>query len=147
MGVKKGNVPWNKNGAKYSKKALKNMSLGQKKRFEKEDIWNKGKITPEETREKISKRLKGRTPWNKGKKYPQITGENNHNWKGDNVGYGALHHWVSRHKKKTGICKKCDKKRKTHWANISGKYKRDLDDWKELCPKCHKKFDGKQKRM
>ena len=35
--------------------------------------------------------------------------------------------------------------RKLHWANISGKYKRSLDDWKALCASCHKLFDGHTK--
>ena len=27
------------------------------------------------------------------------------------------------------------------WANISGEYKREIKDWKQLCVSCHKKFD------
>lgn len=33
-----------------------------------------------------------------------------------------------------------------HWANISGKYLRDITDWVRLCVSCHKYFD-KQKKL
>ncbi len=32
-------------------------------------------------------------------------------------------------------------KKMIHWANISHKYKRDLDDWIEMCVPCHKAYD------
>lgn len=35
------------------------------------------------------------------------------------------------------------KKRYFQWANISGEYLRIVSDWKQLCVKCHKKFDKK----
>ena len=90
---------------------------------------------------------------NKGKSNPLTTGkyngmygkreEKNHGWKGDNVGYRALHTWV---KKKLGKAKRCvnsplHKARRYYWGNISGEYKRDLSDWHELCPHCNVK-DG-----
>jgi len=31
--------------------------------------------------------------------------------------------------------------KKIHWANKSGEYLRDKDDWIRLCCKCHKKYD------
>src|SRR6185312_1937249 len=36
-------------------------------------------------------------------------------------------------------------RRSIHWANISGKYKRDLSDWIALCTLCHTAFDNKNK--
>jgi hypothetical protein len=30
---------------------------------------------------------------------------------------------------------------KIHWSNKSGKYLRDISDWRRLCVKCHKFFD------
>src|SRR3990167_5589544 len=70
-------------------------------------------------------------------------GRNNLNWKGNDVGYGALHHWVYR---KLGHPKKCEDCETTiakryEWANISKKYKRDISDWKRFCSKCHRAFD------
>ena len=71
--------------------------------------------------------------------------ENHPQWKGDKVGYGALHEWVSRHKGKPTKCEKCGKDgltgHKIQWANVDHEYKRDLDDWIRLCPKCHSKYD------
>lgn len=29
-----------------------------------------------------------------------------------------------------------------HWANLDGKYSRDIETWQPMCPKCHYKFDG-----
>ena len=72
----------------------------------------------------------------------QHTGEANFNWRGDDVGYYALHQWVGRHKPKTGRCSTCSFVGFTEWANISGLYFRDLEDYAELCKDCHHEFDG-----
>ena len=63
------------------------------------------------------------------------------NFKEEGYGYGAVHNWLSRHYKKTGSCEHCSNKAKTQWANISGKYKRSISDYIELCPSCHTKMD------
>lgn len=63
-------------------------------------------------------------------------------WKGDEVSYVNLHEWVRRHKEKKGVCEYCGREGKTHFANRSGLYHRDLTDYRELCSSCHKKFDG-----
>ena len=76
--------------------------------------------------------------WNKGIK----TGIVPPNFKGDFVGYDALHQWIYRHKGKPIICEFCGSKdRKLTWANKSGNYKRNLSDFMSLCYSCHKKFD------
>jgi hypothetical protein len=67
-------------------------------------------------------------------------------WKGDQVGYQELHRWVRRSKTKTGTCEHCGENRKTQWANKSHEYKRDLDDWLELCQPCHGKYDSGEAR-
>ena len=72
-------------------------------------------------------------------------GEENRNWKGDKVGYQALHQWVTR---VAGAPKKCEncgttRAKKFEWANISKRYLRVLSDWVRLCTKCHIKFDKK----
>jgi len=89
---------------------------------------------------------KGEAPWNKGKKSNRGE-ELHHNWKGDDVGYISLHQWVARHKEKPKKCEFCESNRNLQWSNISGEYKRDLNDWQCLCAKCHYKFDrgGKKK--
>lgn len=66
-------------------------------------------------------------------------------WKGNSVGYQALHTWVARRLGKPKECVECgytsDNGRQFHWANISGEYLRDLSDWKRLCVSCHHKLD------
>jgi hypothetical protein len=59
-----------------------------------------------ETLKKISEAKKGKN-----------IGEQNHNWKGDNVSYTNLYLEAS---------------------NISGEYKRDINDFEYLCASCHK---------
>jgi hypothetical protein len=64
-------------------------------------------------------------------------------WRGDNVGRGALHNWVERQLGKPSKCKHCgtEEARVYDWANLSGKYKRQISDWVRLCRMCHTKMD------
>lgn len=87
---------------------------------------------------------------NKGNKRPDLAeynrlnlkkGENHHKWKGNEVGYGALHSWMRREHGKPEKCQKCGRVKYVQWANKSGKYLRLKDDWIALCGKCHYKFD------
>lgn len=56
--------------------------------------------------------------------------------------YAAVHKWISRTYGKASHCENCIKTAKRfEWANISGEYKRERDDWKQLCPSCHRKAD------
>ena len=70
-------------------------------------------------------------------------GEKHWNWKGENVKYRRLHGWLVLTYGKANHCEECrDKHAKVYdWANISGEYKRDPSDYKQLCRKCHIKFD------
>ena len=72
----------------------------------------------------------------------QMTGKKNPRWKGDDVGYSGLHAWVLRILGKPIRCENCPSKKNLQWANISKKYKRDINDWKQLCVVCHRRFDG-----
>lgn len=110
--------------------------------------------------------IKGSKPWNKNTKgimQPNVTSfkkgqhasintefmvndrrlinENNSNWKGDDVGYYALHAWIRRKLGKAMVCSDCYNTIIVHWANISGEYHRDLEDWEELCITCHFRKD------
>ncbi|MCK9370717.1 hypothetical protein M0R04_12480 [Candidatus Dojkabacteria bacterium] len=69
--------------------------------------------------------------------------EKNGNWKGDRVGYKALHSWVRRRLLEPSICESCKLEKSLDLANISGEYKRRLDDWRWLCRSCHIKSDGR----
>ena len=110
-------IPWNK-----GKRGLQN-------------AWNKGLVgvikMSDKTRERM--RLSARK------------GADSIHWKGDNVGYWGLHVWVIANFGQPDTCLHCGKNRlfghKIHWANVSGKYKRDENDWIRLCVKCHSKFD------
>ncbi len=90
----------------------------------------------------IAKR--GLAPWNKGKVLLEMCGPNNPNWSGDKVEYVGIHNWISRKLGKPDTCSQCNKKgtgRNMNWANISGRYKRDIGDWIRMCPKCHRTYD------
>ena len=73
---------------------------------------------------------------------------NKNSWKGDNVGYRGIHHWIRKQLGKANYCQDCklnkvpeDKKRYFQWSNISGKYLRDLKDWVQRCIPCHMVYD------
>lgn len=116
-----------------------------------------------EVRAKMSKARKGKTPWNKNLKgihlspatefkkgiipwaklHPELVKreEESHAWKGDKYGYQGIHAWIRRQKGKATTCTTCLDTKNVQWANKSGEYKRDLNDWIELCGKCHSKYD------
>lgn len=58
--------------------------------------------------------------------------------------YVYLHKWVEKNLGKPKRCEICGRNNlsRYHWANKSGKYKRNLNDWVRLCAKCHSRFDG-----
>lgn len=81
-------------------------------------------------------------------------GEGHHLWKGSDVSYSSLHKWVARWKGAPEQCERCGlsglppgRKRYFQWANISGKYRRDLMDWMRLCARCHKAYDRGEWRL
>lgn len=80
---------------------------------------------------------KGSAPFNKGR-----LGDYLPHWKGDNVSKDALHDWIENWKGKPSKCEFCGTTEgKFQWSNISGEYKRDLNDFQRLCVKCHCKYD------
>jgi hypothetical protein len=87
-------------------------------------------------------------------------GEKNPLWKGNKVGLTALHIWKIRREGNPLYCEHCGekgnyifyyykgelrKKWSIHWANKSGRYLRDSDDWLGFCYPCHKKYDNNVK--
>ena len=69
--------------------------------------------------------------------------ELNPNWKGDNVGLSPLHRWIKKNKLKPKTCEICEMNEPLDLANISGEYKRDINDYQWLCRKCHMESDGR----
>src|SRR3990167_1180631 len=82
----------------------------------------------------------------------KFSGKMAYQWKGKNVGYSALHHWIRKQFGKPERCAHCGKNgkfvgkvRKTwsiQWAN-KGKYTRSIFDYFGLCARCHSYFDNK----
>lgn len=115
-------------------------------------------------KELVSKKLKGR-PLHKntilGLKKFQSTeeyriwksnifkGKNNPQWMGNKVSYRAIHMWMQNNFGKANLCegKNCKKITQYYeWANISGKYKRNRNDWIKLCKSCHMLMDYARRR-
>ena len=86
-------------------------------------LWMTGKKATLETKLKLSNSMMGK------------------NSKGEDIGYSAIHMWIASKKKKINLCEYCKKKGKTDYANKSHKYKKDVNDWLELCRKCHVLYD------
>lgn len=75
----------------------------------------------------------------------QKTDSSHHMWKGDKVSYSGIHKWVSKYFGHPMTCEWCGFETKNsyqiHWANLSGLYRRDREDWARLCAKCHYALD------
>lgn len=95
-----------------------------------------GKKASEETKMKQSIAHKGKT-----------LGENNSQWKGDEVSYRTLHQWINRHLPKPEVCEICKQNKSLHVANITGVYNRDFKNWRYMCPRCHWIFDGRETNL
>lgn len=67
----------------------------------------------------------------------------------DQIGYRATHSWLYKSFEGINFCEACgnENAKEYDWANISGEYKRDINDWLRLCRKCHVRFDGMCERM
>lgn len=83
-----------------------------------------------------------------------LTGERARNWKGDTVGYDGIHAWIRNNLGRRPLaCDQCGALGKTdkgrwsiQWANKSGDYKRDINDWMSLCIPCHVSHDRQPKK-
>ena len=90
-----------------------------------------------------NKRRVGHKPANAFKK-GETAGKNNVNYK-EVVKYGTVHDWMRYNFGTPKECEHCDfvsdNTYQFNWANISGEYKREREDWLRLCRKCHHKYD------
>lgn len=76
-----------------------------------------------------------------------MNSEHNPMWKGDLASISAIHQWVRSRKSKTKLCERCHKNKPYDLANISQKYKRDVDDYLWLCRSCHNTKHNKVKNF
>ncbi len=76
----------------------------------------------------------------------RMLNEGNPFWSGDNYSLGAVHSWVRIRKPKPSLCEKCGEVESYDLANISGEYKRNIDDYQWLCRTCHMTSDGRMFR-
>jgi len=136
--------------SKNSKKGTKNPMFGSHRTGKDNPFY--GKKHSEETKHKIGKKNQ-----NKEHRHTEATkkkisighkNEKAYNWKGDKVGYSSLHAWIRRNLEPAKSCVKCLGKRgskKFEWANISHEYRRDLNDYMQLCKICHNEYDDRHK--
>jgi len=98
---------------------------------------------------------RSKSPIKKGHHLSFMRGNTHWNWNEENPSYRAVHDWIV---KKYGNATKCENKKCVYprkdmrgnlmlkpkeyqWANISGKYRRNINDFRQLCASCHKLFD------
>lgn len=65
-------------------------------------------------------------------------------YKIDKKEYWAIHYWIRKNRGQANKCVTCGKSNtetEVWWANISGEYKKDLNDYEQLCCSCHRKKD------
>lgn len=133
-------------GRKHSPETIEKMREAARRRIQ-EKPWTTpphvgqkpflGRSHTPEARARISEALKGNTNG--------PAGEDHHNWRGDQVGYFALHEWITRHHGRPCECEACgttDPSKRYEWANVSGEYRRDRADFRRLCKRCHNDMDG-----
>lgn len=152
---KKGHIAWNKGKTwdiktreKISKTLLGNIP------------WNKGKKLSEEHRKNLVFSHLGikQTPETIKKRTQATLKEKHWNWQKE-PSYKAVHFWLKKNFKKPDHCEMigCKYPRKNYdgrlmispsrfeWSNKTGEYKRDINDWWQLCPSCHRKYDKDNK--
>lgn len=75
-----------------------------------------------------------------------LVGERNPGWIGTKIGYKSLHGWIKGQlgSAKQFFCECCFNLSGSlvmNWANLDGKYSRDLSTWSPLCKICHSNYD------
>ena len=114
---KKGELPWNAGKKGWTKGTTAGFQKGNKNPVKNLKILNKIKKT-------LSKRCKRRTIY-------------------DARTTSIIHRRVEKVLRKPKICENCGVigKGKYDWANLSGLYKDDINDYIRLCISCHRLYD------
>lgn len=70
-------------------------------------------------------------------------------WKAEGAAYRTLHARLNRSHPRSGVCEACGATgRMTHYALIHGhEYSDQREDYRELCVRCHAKYDGFDQRV
>src|SRR3989304_10149394 len=135
----KGQTPWNKGLTKDDPRVLSYVSK-QGDQVQKTCEWCKRQYSVNRFRDSISKFCSRECrAQSSGLKYqnPESFNKKNHNE------YIYLHHRINKRFGKPIGCELCGNKDKKvyHWANKTGNYSEDREDWIRLCPKCHYRYD------
>ena len=141
-----------------SKKCCNDSRRGKKTGYKHPELWKKqmsekrmGMVFTIEHKENLRKSHLGKKLSKESIQKRSIlqSKENHYLWKGDDVGYAGIHVWINKWYGSPETCEHCQKTGLTghsiHWANISGEYKREREDWKRLCAKCHRLYDMQNK--
>lgn len=138
---------WYKNNPEKALIKSKKMSLTKRK----QGVW-KGEKHPNFGSGKFLG-IPNKVPWNKGltkevnsslRRLSEMNkGDKNPNWKGDRISKWGVHPWIRKNKLKPKFCVRCKKQKPYDVANISGEYKRDINDFEWLCRSCHMISDGR----
>lgn len=103
----------------------------------KNKFWNGGESQKAAVRASTTKRMKERNP-NYNGNFLELIGMTKQEYKN-------LHHWVKRELGSPHRCEGCGKTglngHQIGWANKTGKYLKQIDDWLRLCRKCHSAHD------
>lgn len=118
----------------------------------------------EQEKREIKRRRTSKTPYPRLAKHSEDSkrkmseshmGAKNPRWKGENASFVSKHIVIHNRYGKADKCENLDCKypRKDargrmmmkpalyNWANLSGYYHRDMNDWVKLCVSCHRQFD------
>jgi len=70
-------------------------------------------------------------------------------YKSKKISYSGVHMWMKRTFGLANTCEICHTRTspKYEWANRSGNYLMERNDWLMLCAKCHHKFDNISQKM
>lgn len=71
-------------------------------------------------------------------------GEQSRRWKGEKASYAAIHMWIKKHWGQPDHCDicHCENASRYEWCDKDKKYRRVREDWIQVCPSCHRKYDA-----